>query len=1583
MKRTLILWMFVFVLLGLSVYAGPCTVDCAIQDDLVAYYKFETDTNNEAFDSAESIGSNINHTYSADFVNTPTLDTVQFQVGSGSYDFVEADEDNLKVLDNVTLYFGDSMSIAFWIFADQLNPDNAIITKNDGTIEFAVVGDGGTARLKGKAGGGQKTTVDPGYTTSAWVQIIMIYNGSADTADEELKVFIDGVQDEDTSDNVDPGDTLSDTGSNICIAWDCVNAGRYFDGNIDELLIWNRTLLAREINCTFDAGTAGEEITQNHCAEVVPDTTPTNLTLINLTSEGGFGQIVYNNSNEDLGKLTGLPRTNDTTPTYHINTSEAATCSIYSSPRLNLSNTSDILLMTFDENTSDLSTFGNDGNVSGGVTHLPNGGYIGGAYLFDGVDDFINISGTDSLNFEITDSFTLEAWVKTTGSGTIIDKVVNSPSRKGYTLEVRGNGVLSSFIYSSSDNNRRRLGSVILNDGEWHHMAMVYNGDSSFPDAYVDGQLDNADTESAGSMNTITNVNPMKIGKNFGTAFFGGTIDEIVISDYAKTALQINDSFKFGISPNMNHSLSIKQVPERLCSTTGGTHHVCTVAINDTLSFEDTLRTLSNSSQIRTGLASTIFSCKDSIGNELSTATSTNEGISSFSYFNLTDFIAPNTTQYNPFEGDFYIIGINNTLINFTTSSIDNLDENFTLELQIDGNTEFTNTTYNNGTNVSYFFTISSLGTHTWSVLTTDSYNNVNQSPNVSFTVEQDTGVVLFLNDVNGTRKYEYRSVANLTANCTSELQETCQVEIDLQYPGFSFNFSFGDNQTSFLFNITLLRLFNFSNDGPGKVTLTEEGSLNVTSNNNTQIVNVTFNVTSDGVSTNVNITHEGVTKFFRGSLRTKYLENNRFIENKEEKEAVNITFLTGGSAFIFSNVTDLFNPINISFDLSGFNLDGGNDFTYTEFFNGTDGSVPFNSTLTYQADAPAGIFDDFQVNTTIWSSNNIACVLAYEILSTRQVLKLECKDSQSALFDYADEAADFRNTSYINLLFKISQSVSDGTATAVIFATDGTSNVELFRNEEAGTGSSSSVRNMTLRSTSADFKSWEVTGNVTNRNVDLSLLDFEKQIKLRFQHGTSGSGDTSTFLLRRLDWGGAWLNRSTNNGTYKSEGNITSGLINKTKNNLIKATLTAIDYQPTGTSIGYFLSNTCNATKPTFEPVTSGITHTFGTVGNHTCWRANMSSSINTTSPVIRIVRIDIINSTAENITVDLNDDGTNEFTFIGLLDEENSPLFVNLTPLPNQINTIKISSATSGIIQVDNFRLNATINPVTFNDTVRSEDCSNCLFNFSFGGDNLLVEDLKWDFLGSLNITATARYLGNKINQTIQIYYSFFNTTLANNLDFYDVFASSGSQTNLTPFGQRDDNPIWNLTNLAYDEPLDIYVRTNESFACFNVTYGNNSNRSASDDTNFILNQSYQKILANISTFKRLNFTSTNESINVTMFVGFPNSTFLNHSIEEGSDAVRNASIIDRLLVRDAEYTINYTTGNFTLLNVSFNDTLLYITYNFTEPNINSKSIWNWWDLYSCSNRFEIPYVYFSAQCSDCVFDERNLDLFNLIIE
>ena len=97
--------------------------------------------------------------------------------------------------------------------------------------------------------------------------------------------------------------------------------------------------------------------------------------------------------------------------------------------------------------------------------------------------------------------------------------------------------------------------------------------------------------------------------------------------------------------------------------------------------------------------------------------------------------------------------------------------------------------------------------------------------------------------------------------------------------------------------------------------------------------------------------------------------------------------------------------------------------------------------------------------------------------------------------------------------------------------------------------------------------------------------------------------------------------------------------------------------------------------------------------------------------------------------------------------------------------------------------------------------------------------------------------------------------------------------------------------------------------------------------------------------------------------------NSTLLGiRNLVDEQLSAYNGSVPYSILNRNSDYRINFTDGNFTLLNSSYNMTKLLVNYNFTKVTP-WKGIWNWWDLSNCTKRFVIPTPTFQIYCEGCV--------------
>jgi len=152
-----------------------------------------------------------------------------------------------------------------------------------------------------------------------------------------------------------------------------------------------------------------------------------------------------------------------------------------------------------------------------------------------------NDTTIDPFIDELTEAWTIEAWVKTSDSGYIIGRRNNWSTSGGredynYLLRVGDEGVLRARYgigeqANIADYERTELvGEIIVNDGAWHHVAYIRDLQGTYY-LYVDGILD----EKYGSRTgVLTTEGPLTIGENLT-----GLVDEVRVWNRALTPAEL------------------------------------------------------------------------------------------------------------------------------------------------------------------------------------------------------------------------------------------------------------------------------------------------------------------------------------------------------------------------------------------------------------------------------------------------------------------------------------------------------------------------------------------------------------------------------------------------------------------------------------------------------------------------------------------------------------------------------------------------------------------------------------------------------------------------------------------------------------------------------------------------------------------------------------------------------------------------------------------------------------------------------------------------------------------------------------
>ncbi len=208
------------------------------------------------------------------------------------------------------------------------------------------------------------------------------------------------------------------------------------------------------------------------------------------------------------------------------------------------------LLGWWDLNDSASDTLGNNNNgtVTAATATTGANGRSSGAYTFTANSStLVALPRPREYTNLTTPGFSISAWIKTTSSA--VQQSVFSTAGSGNGVRFgHSNGRPYYLAGNTSGYREQNIGSSnILNNDQWHHLAMTFENRSTgyFVTAYIDGAVAGTDTT------TVTMVGPGSlayIGSMNGAAqaAFSGSIDDVRIYGRSLVAAEVSSLYALG-----------------------------------------------------------------------------------------------------------------------------------------------------------------------------------------------------------------------------------------------------------------------------------------------------------------------------------------------------------------------------------------------------------------------------------------------------------------------------------------------------------------------------------------------------------------------------------------------------------------------------------------------------------------------------------------------------------------------------------------------------------------------------------------------------------------------------------------------------------------------------------------------------------------------------------------------------------------------------------------------------------------------------------------------------------------------------
>jgi hypothetical protein len=266
---------------------------------LVAYYPFEENSGQVAYDASENENSGVLQA------------GVSWEPGKIGTAVDGNSVADVRVEDNPQLVFGQHMTVSLWAKQASLG-EKAMISQwyfNGGSSSASWVLQTSPANTRLRMfianslsdTGNNCVDTDAAWTIGVWHHVSVVYDGTQAASIDRVKIYIDGVP---RTMSVCAGTiptSLQDSTSYLSIGAFRGITTREFNGSLDEVKLFARSMRPSEVKAEYDAGAAGYLAGLSFADEIVPGVSQTSdLDAVVRTDANAYGLAV--SQDQDLTK---------------------------------------------------------------------------------------------------------------------------------------------------------------------------------------------------------------------------------------------------------------------------------------------------------------------------------------------------------------------------------------------------------------------------------------------------------------------------------------------------------------------------------------------------------------------------------------------------------------------------------------------------------------------------------------------------------------------------------------------------------------------------------------------------------------------------------------------------------------------------------------------------------------------------------------------------------------------------------------------------------------------------------------------------------------------------------------------------------------------------------------------------------------------------------------------------------------------------------------------------------------------------------------------------------------------------------